>query len=69
MSDALTHTLSLMAAIQKERGIALIDGAQQHRGSAPPFDEQAATTHDILKLAQKNNQDFWTLLPDRFFDA
>ncbi len=69
MPNALIPTLSLLTALQKERGIALIEHALTDASDIPSFEEQAALTHKELTLAQKNNLDFWVLLPERFFES
>lgn len=69
MPKALLPTLSLLEALQKERGLALSEHALTDTSDILSFDEQAALTHKELTLAQKNNLDFWVLLPERFFES
>ncbi|MFA6280498.1 MAG: Crp/Fnr family transcriptional regulator [Bdellovibrionales bacterium] len=69
MPNALLPTLSLLAALQKERGIALVEYALTDASDILPFEDQALLTHKELVLAQKNNLDFWVLLPERFFES
>lgn len=68
-STPLTDTLKLLAALQKERGIAILSETQQEMTHAASFDKQATNTYKTLTTAQKENPDFWILLPERFFDA
>ena len=69
MSDALIHTLSLLYALQNERGIALLPAHHRHGENELSFEQQSEKTHETLSTTQKHSPDFWALLPERFFDA
>ena len=70
MSDTLIQMLSLLAALQRECGVALLAPENlTHSDEAESFEAQAALTNVALETAQKNNPDFEALLPDRFFES
>ncbi len=69
MPHPLTSTLALLAALQKERGEVLLAPTQLEALGIQPFDEQAQETYELLLQAQKEHPAFWSLLPERFFDA
>ena len=69
MSEALTHTLSLLRDIQRERGIALLPAYELDHDISIDFRKQADATHETLTITQKKFPDFWALLPERFFEA
>jgi len=68
-STTIIEKLQLLADLQKERSIAILSETQQEMAQTSSFDEQAIKTHKTLTMAQKENPDFWILLPERFFDA
>lgn len=69
LSEALIHTLALLRDIQKERGIALLPPYELDQDASIDFPTQAAATHATLTITQKKFPEFWTLLPERFFEA
>ena len=69
MENALIYTLSLLDSLQTERGVALLPTCQTDHIPVEDFDDLAQASHEILVLAQKNNPDFWAVLPENFFEA
>jgi CRP-like cAMP-binding protein len=69
MSDVLDNIISLLEAMQMERGYIALSEMQLSTVEDRPFNALAQQTHNHLTNAQKSEPDFWAILPERFFES